>query len=149
MYMVWVWLGICVAAIVIELITPQLVSIWFGVGAFVCMWLAFIKGFPWWGQLLVFAGLSTAALFAFRPLCRRYLDRRKAATNVDSLIGKDVRMLSEADFDSLGSARIGDVVWSIKAQDDCTLPKGSIVTIVAVEGNKLVAVPSDKSHDSI
>ena len=139
MYMIWVWLAICVASVVVELVTPQVVSIWFAAGAFVCMWLAFIPGLPWWAQIIIFAVLSVVALFALRPVCRRYLDRRKTATNVDSLIGKQVRMLSEANFDVLGSAKIGDVVWSVKGKDDAVLPQGAIVTVEAVEGNKLVA----------
>lgn len=139
MYMVWVWLAVCVIAVVVELATPQLVSIWFAVGAFVCMWLSFIPGLPWWGQLLIFAVLSCASLFLLRPLLQHYLTKRKSATNVDSLVGMQVRMLTEANFDNLGSARIGDVVWSIKSNSSAVLPAGSIVEIVAVEGNKLIA----------
>ena len=155
MYMIWVWLAICVAAVIIELATPQLVSIWFGVGSFVCMWLAFIPEFPWWAQVLVFAVVSCAALFGLRPLFRRYLDKRRSATNVDSLIGKHVRMLSEANFDNLGSAKIGDVVWSIKSDSDAVLPLGAIVEVVSVDGNKLLArlvsdaqVSSDKDGET-
>lgn len=48
-------------------------------------------------------------------------------------------MLSTADFDKLGSAKINDVVWNIKSADDSVLNEGDIVEIVEISGNKLIA----------
>ena len=50
-----------------------------------------------------------------------------------------VRMLTQADFDNLGTAKIGDVVWNVKSKDAQILDEGEIVKIVAIEGNKLIA----------
>jgi membrane protein implicated in regulation of membrane protease activity len=137
--MVWIWLVVFVAALVIELSTPQFVSIWFALSALICLGLSFIPNLFWWAQLIIFAVTSTALLLALRPICNKYFIKRKVATNTDSLIGREVRMLSEANFDSLGQAKVGDVVWSVKSKDDQVLPEGEIVTIIAIEGNKLIA----------
>ena len=45
-YMVWIWLGILVAAIILEAITQDLVSIWFSVGALVSLVLSGIEMIP-------------------------------------------------------------------------------------------------------
>lgn len=137
--MVWIWLGVFAVALVVELSTPQFLSLWFAIAAVVCLGLSFIPGLPWWGQVIIFAGLSAILLVALRPVCKKYLTRKQVATNADSLVGRDVRMLKEANFDQLGQAKVGDVVWSIKAKDDIPLLEGEVVTVIAIDGNKLVA----------
>lgn len=137
--MVWIWLGVFAVALVVELSTPQFLSLWFAIAAVVCLGLSFIPGLPWWGQVIIFAGLSAILLVALRPVCKKYLTRKQVATNADSLVGRDVRMLKEANFDQLGQAKVGDVVWSIKAKDDIPLLEGEVVTVTAIDGNKLVA----------
>ena len=76
--MLWIWLGVFVLAFVIEAITQDLVSIWFGLGALVALC---ITGFTdWWVQLIVFVAVSAVALLATRPLVKKILARseRKA-----------------------------------------------------------------------
>ena len=141
--MVSVWTAITIAAVLIEIFTPQLVSIWFAIAGAVCIGLAFIPGLPPWANVIIFAVLSVILLFALRPTLTKLMKKNKdLKTNVDSLIGKRVRMTAQADFDNLGQARVGDVVWSVKPQDDETLKVGEIVEIVEVDGNKLIAIPS-------
>lgn len=138
--MVWIWLAIAVGALVVEISTPQFVSIWFSLSGMICLALSFIPGLSWWAQIIIFAVLSCALLFALRPICRKYLIKKEVPTNADSLIGREVRMITEANFDQLGQAKVGDVVWSVKAQDENdVLPQGEIVIIVAIDGNKLIA----------
>ena len=138
-FMVWVWLGVFIVALAIELATPQFVSLWFALSAILCLGLSFIPGLSWWAQLIIFAGVSVALLFALRPVCNKYFLRKQVATNVDSLIGREVRMITEANFDEMGQAKVGDVVWSVKSADDTALAAGEIVVVVSVEGNKLIA----------
>ncbi|MCM1306376.1 MAG: NfeD family protein [Bacteroides sp.] len=137
--MVWIWLAVTIIAIVVELITPELVSIWFAVGGIIGIIFSFIPGLPWWGEVIIFAIVSMALLFAVRPVVKKYFGNKRVATNTDRIIGKEVRMLSRADFDNLGSAKIGDVVWSVKSENETPLLADEIVQIVAVDGNKLIA----------
>ena len=48
-------------------------------------------------------------------------------------------MLTTADFDTLGTAKIDDVIWTIKSEDGSVLEAGEIVEIVGLEGNKYIA----------
>lgn len=137
--MVWIWLAVTVIAIVVEIITPELVSLWFAIGGIVGIAFSFIPGLPWWGEIIIFAVLSMILLLLLRPMLSKYLKRKSLATNVDRLIGQDIRMITQADFDNLGTAKIGDVVWSVKSENQSSLIADEIVRIVAVDGNKLIA----------
>ncbi len=140
-YMVWLWLAVTVIAAIIELATPQLISIWFSVAGVVGIAFSFIPNLPWWGEVIIFAIISVVLLFTLRPLIKKRLKARKPDddTNLDRIIGSKVRMISQADFDNLGTAKVGDVVWHVKSQDGSDLPTDEIVEIVSVEGNKLIA----------
>lgn len=141
--MVSIWTVITVAAVVVEVVTPQLVSIWFAIAAAICIGLAFVPGLPFWATIIIFAVLSVILLFALRPTLTKLMKKNKELkTNIDSLIGKRVRMIATCDFDDLGQAKVGDVVWSVKSQNGETLNEGDIVEIVDVDGNKLIAIPS-------
>ena len=137
--MTWIWLAVTVIAIIIELTTPQLISIWFAVGGVVCIVFSFIPGLPWWGEIIIFATISVALLFALRPFVAKYLKSKNLKTNIDRIIGKEIRMLSQADFDNLGTAKLGDVVWTVKSADGDVLRTDEIVKIVNIDGNKLIA----------
>ena len=103
--MVWIWLAVTVIAIVVEIITPELVSLWFAIGGIVGIAFSFIPGLPWWGEIIIFAVLSMILLLSLRPVLSKYLKRKSLATNVDRLIGQDIRMITQADFDNLGTAK--------------------------------------------
>ena len=140
--MVWIWLSIVIISLIIELSTTQLVSFWFALAAAITSALSFIPGFPWWGQVLVFAILSIVSFFTLRPVIMKWQKKhqdKNTDTNLDLIVGMYVRVLKAADFDNLGEAKIGDVVWSVKSKDGQILDKDEIVKIVAIEGNKLIA----------
>jgi len=141
-YMLWVWLSVIMISLIVELSTTQLVSIWFALAGAITLGLSFIPGFAWWGQVLVFAVLAAISFFTFRPLLLKWQKNhqsRETDTNLDLIVGMYVRVLKPADFDNLGEAKIGDVVWSIKSKDGEVLDQNEIVKIVAIEGNKLIA----------
>lgn len=137
--MVWIWLVVTLIAVIVEIITPELVSLWFAIGGVFGIAFSFIPGLPWWGEVIIFAIVSVTLLLSLRPIIKKYYKRKIAGTNVDRLIGQEVRMLTQADFDNLGSVKIGDVVWSVKSENGSTLFVDEVVKIVAVDGNKLVA----------
>ena len=140
-FMVWIWLSVVIISLIIELSTTQLVSIWFTLSGAISLGLSFIPSFPWWAQVLVFAVLSVVSFFTLRPVLMKWVNKRgrETDTNLDLIKGMYVRMLTQADFDNLGTAKIGDVVWNVKSKDAQILDEGEIVKIVAIEGNKLIA----------
>ncbi len=146
--MVWIWLGVTILAIVVELITPELVSLWFAIGGIVGIAFSFIPGLPWWGEIIIFAIVSLVLLLTLRPVLKKYFKDKNLKTNTDRLIGQEVRVLTQADFDTLGTVKIGDVIWNVKSSDDTALLADEIVKIVEIDGNKLIACHLNDNADN-
>ncbi len=137
--MFWVWLAIIVVSAVIEFITCDLTSIWFTAGAVIPFILSAIGGIHWAIQLSLFVVLTCAFILVLRPLAKKYLLRNaNLKTNADALIGKQCKMLEGCDFDGMGSVKVGDVVWSATSEDKSEIAKDEIVTVVKIDGNKLI-----------
>ncbi len=137
-YMIWVWLGVFVVAFIVEAITQDLVSVWFGLGAIVCVC---ISGFtPWWVQLIVFVIVSAIALAATRPLVKKILSREERKTNTDDFIGRKVKTITEVSKFDGGVVKINGIEYGamLMEDSDTTIEKDVIVEVVAIKGNKLI-----------
>lgn len=136
--MMFVWLGVFVAMIIIELATVQLVSMWFACGALVTMFLTFIPSFPLWAQILVFIGVSAITLALVRPIAKKHLKERKVPSNIDALIGQKGKLIKGIDPDQDGEIRLGALLWTAKAlKPDESIKEDSWVEVRKVEGNKV------------
>ncbi len=142
--MFWVWLGVIIVTAIVEFATMEVVSIWFTFGAVIPFILAATGALNWIWQVVIFVVLSAIMIVALRSVTKKFLLRNSnEKTNVDSLIGQKVRMLSRTDFETVGSVKINDVVWSAIGFSQQVIEKDEIVTILSVQGNKLV-VKKDK-----
>lgn len=141
------WLCVTILMMVAEFVTTSLISIWFVGGSIVALILSFFEGVGWTWQVLAFVMVSMLLLIFARPSLKKILKiGHEERSNVDGLISKKVRMLSDATFDNLGTAKINDVIWNVKSADERILEKGSIVEIVGIAGNKLIAKPSEEDE---
>lgn len=85
--MIWVWLAVLAAAVIVELVTPTaLVSIWFAAGALTAVIFTILHA-PFWLQIAVFVLVSLLLLALVRPAATRYLRGNVVATNADRYIG--------------------------------------------------------------
>ena len=136
--MMSIWLVIFVIALIAEISTAQLVSVWFCIGAIAALAITFIPGTPFWVDIVVFLGVSIVALLVTRPLVNRALRRKSSRTNIDDIIekrGKATKTISE--YDS-GEVKIDGVLWTaLSAAEKETIEAGSIVGVVAIKGNRL------------
>ena len=145
--MFWVWLGVIIVTAIVEFATMEVVSIWFTFGAIIPFILAATGALNWIWQVVIFVVLSAVMIVSLRSVTKKFLLRNSnEKTNVDSLIGQKVRMLSRTDFETVGSVKINDVVWSAIGFSKQTIEKDEIVTILSVQGNKLV-VKKDKVEE--
>lgn len=134
--MLYIWLGVVVLAIVVEIIVPGLVAIWFVPSALVSMLLAFLS-VPVPLQVMVFLALSIIFIFAFRSLSKK---KAKAKTNINAVIGQKGIVIEKID-NILGKGRIklGGMEWSARTEIDGEINDvDDVVTVVAVQGVKLV-----------
>ena len=78
-YIAWlVWAAVFVACIIIEGLTAEIVSIWFAVGSFVSIIIAYFFPTAYLLQFIVFLLLSVLSLLIARPLLKDRLAVKKS-----------------------------------------------------------------------
>ena len=134
----YVWLGIIVTAAVVESLTTDLISVWFIGGGMVALILE-LCGVPEPWQVIVFLLVSLGLLVCLRTPLKKKLDKQTVLTNADSLVGLQCTMRKETSFESPGEVKVRDVVWTAIAENEKTeIAAGTLVTVVAIKGNKLI-----------
>ena len=133
-----VWLVILAVMIVLEIFSLGLTTIWFGIGAIgaaIVSWM----GYGIWVQLIVFAVLSVIAMAVFRPLAVKYLNKDKEKTNIDGVVGKVVVVTKEINNEmAAGEVQLNGMSWTARSQDGRVIPEAERVTVVSVQGVKLI-----------
>ena len=133
------WLILTVILAIIELATVGLVTIWFAAGSFVAMFFAaFGANIP--VQIAVFVLVSVVCIAVARPLAAKYLNNNVEKTNIDSVIGKKLIVKYKIDnLEETGKVEFEGSTWLARSEDNnITIPEGVEVTVVKVEGNKLI-----------
>lgn len=137
--MVYIWLGILVLMVIVELLTTQLVTIWFAVGALVSFFLALFGVEQTWIQILAFLIVSAAALAVTRPLVRKTLKRKTEPTNADMVIGKTAIVTEKIDnIAGTGLVKVGGTVWSARTADQSVIEEAQEVEVQEIQGVKLM-----------
>ena len=139
-YMVWVWLGVFIFTLIIESITQDLVAVWFSLGSIIALVLSAIPQIQWYVEIVVFAVVSFLALGLTRPFVKKLLFNATRYTNVDELVGKRVKVISDISKYELGEVKIHDIIYnaSLLEEETETIHKDEIVEIVTFKGNKVV-----------
>ena len=137
--MFWVWLGIIVGAVILEIITADLVSVWFAFGAILPCILAATTNLYYGWQIVIFLLISAILIACLRKITLKYLFKNvNEKTNLDAIIGQKFRMLERTDFETMGKIKIKDVEWSAVGDKQQTIEKDTIVEIVKISGNKMI-----------
>ncbi|MBE6686259.1 MAG: NfeD family protein [Ruminococcaceae bacterium] len=135
--MLYVWIAAIAVFVVLELLTPQLICIWFAIGS-VSALVAEKLGASEWVQFAIFAGVSLVALIITRPLYNKYVKSNTVATNSDRLIGMEAVVTEDIDnMEAKGSVKVAGQIWSAKSTKGLPIKKESIVIVDSIEGVKL------------
>lgn len=133
------WIVVLVLTLGVEIATMGLTTIWFAGGALIALIAAAI-GVPFVVQVVAFLVISVLLLIFTRPIAIKYFNKDRVRTNVESLVGRQAIVLSKVDnLHGVGQVSVGGQEWSAKSFDDAQiLEEGSIVTIMAISGVKLI-----------
>ena len=136
---VWIWIGIAVLALILELTTEQLISIWFVPGAFVGVVLDLLDVGEVW-QILVVLVVSMLGLIFLRKLLNGKKQDPSNRTNIDAVIGEKCIVTEKIDnFAGCGQAKVKGQIWSARGlQDDDVFEPGEVLRVVAIEGVKII-----------
>ena len=139
------WLVLLIVAIVVEVLTMGLTTIWFAGGALVAI-LATLLHAPIWLQVILFMAVSLLLLFFTRPVAVKYFNKDRVKTNVESMVGLQAVVTGEIDnIQGIGQVTLGRQEWSARSADDTMrIPLGSVVDVVSVSGVKLIVKPDEQ-----
>ncbi len=138
----WIlWLIFAAVLFIIEIMTPAFMFGLFGAGAVVTALVSFFFPRLCHVQILVCAVSSVIFVIFERKLFLRYVVKndKQTKTNAESYIGKTFK-LTEAvsNIDEKGAVKINGVRWIARSQDDSVIEEGALVTVIALEGVKLI-----------
>lgn len=135
----WMWIGVIVLAIIVEVVTDQLVSIWFVPSAIVATILDFAKvGIIW--QVLVFLLLSAAGIIFAKLFLPKIAPGGKVKTNIDAIIGERCVVTEKIDnYAGCGQVKVKGQIWSARGVEDSDVfDEGEVLHVVAIEGVKVI-----------
>ncbi|MFQ9509666.1 MAG: NfeD family protein [Lachnospiraceae bacterium] len=133
------WLLLFIVLVVIEIVSLQLVSIWFSCGALASIIVALLGG-GIEGQLVAFIIVSLFSLIMVKPIATKYFSGHVTKTNVDSLIGMTAKVIQEVNNQAgYGAALLNGQEWTAVAEDDNAVIKpGEYVVVKKISGVKLI-----------
>lgn len=142
-----VWLILFVVLIVIEALTVGLTTIWFAIGSLVAALLAWL-GFGMPIQVIAFIIISVILFVITRPIAMRYFNQNREKTNVESLVGQSALVLETIDnIHGTGKVEVNGLEWTARTPDeDVLIQKDDIVTILRIEGVKLIVEKEKKAE---
>lgn len=128
------WLVIAIAMAFIEIITFNLVSIWFALGALITSILSiFISSVP--VQVATFTVSSAIIFILVKPLAKRFIGFKPEKTNIDRVVGKIGTVTKNISKNELGEVKVDGKYWTAQSKE--TLNEDSKVEILSIEGVKL------------
>ena len=134
-----IWVVLLVVFVVIEVLTMGLTTIWFAGGALAAMGVAALN-LPSYVQIATFIVVSGLLLFLTRPIAVRYFNKDRIKTNAESIVGKKAIVTGTIDnIKAQGQVTVAGMEWTARStSDDIVIAEGSVVTIVAISGVKLI-----------
>src|SRR3990170_6278512 len=136
----WNWMILAAILFVLELLSPGIFLMWFGVAAAVTGLIVFRYDVSWQWQLVWFCGLSLASVLVAAKYLRKHpLESERPLLNerAAQLIGQTFDLLDPI-VNGRGSVKIGDSIWRVEGPE---LPKGARITVVGADGTLLKVAP--------
>lgn len=137
------WLVLMVVLFGTEVVTVNLTTIWFALGALAAL-ICSICGGQLWLQIVWFLAVSVLALVFTKPLVKKYVNNKAQATNADMVIGQTCIVVEPVDnVKGTGAVTVGGKTWTARSEHGDVFAPGERVTAMRIEGVKLiVAAPA-------
>ena len=129
-----IWLVIFIVLVIIELITINLVTIWFAIAAVFTLLVDIITRNTML-EIIVFIVSSFLLLLLTKPLIKKIKVKKVEATNLDMVINKIGIVTEDINQDKIGKVKVLGKRWS--AYSNTELKKDEKVKIVSIDGVKL------------
>ena len=128
------WLVLFVVLALFELVTVNLVSIWFAIGAIITTFVSLATD-NIMIHLAVFTISSILLLLLTKPFVMKMKKRDVIPTNLDMVIGKTGVVTEKIEKDGIGEVKVLGKKWS--AYSDKEVEEDSKVKVLSINGVKL------------
>jgi inner membrane protein len=132
----WNWMILAVILFTLEVLSPGIFLMWFGMAAAVTGLIAFAATISWQWQVIWFCILSAVAvLIAAKYLRRHPLSSERPLLNrrAVQLVGQSFNLVDPI-VNGRGSIKAGDTIWRVQGPE---LAKGTRITVVGADGTVL------------
>ncbi|MFG5918936.1 NfeD family protein [Sneathia vaginalis] len=121
------------ALLIIELIIPALVSIWFAIAAFITMFLALVIN-SFTTQVVIFILISLVLLVFTKKIVTNFLKPDMDKINKEML--EDNGLVTKIISSNKYEVKFKGVIWTAISNDELNI--GDVVKIVGYKGNKVI-----------
>ena len=144
-----IWLGVMIVLIVVELITVDLVAVWFALASLLMVIITAIfpqMFFVW--QFCIFLVVSTIAVLSTRKLVKKLMQRKKdQETNLELIVNHTGRVVEEIVNDlERGAVKINGIIWNARTENGETVAVDELVNVIQIKGNKLIVEKKNKNE---
>ena len=128
------WLVLFVILALFELVTVNLVSIWFSIGALITTFVSLVTD-NLMIHLAVFTISSILLLLLTKPFVKKMRKKEGVPTNLDMVIGQKGIVTETIEKDGIGEVKVLGKKWS--AYSDKEVKENSKVKVLSINGVKL------------
>ena len=130
--MFYMWLIVIVILGIIEIMTTNLVSIWFVLSGLIAMCLSFITD-----NFIIQFGSFVLFGIVFMILTKKFVKKvsNTEKTNIDRIIGMKGKVTEKIEKDGIGEVKVDGKLWS--AYSDKEIKVGSTIKVLSINSVKL------------
>ena len=138
--MALLWFISFIILLFIELITVNLVTIWFALGALFSMIVSFFVD-SYIIQIVVFIVVSIISLICTKSVVEKFKAFKTTPTNSDMVIGKSGIVTKKIENNKYGEVKVYGNTWT--AASDVEIDVDTKVKVLSIEGVKLIVKKED------
>lgn len=139
--MVMAWFIAFVVLLFIELVTVNLVTIWFAIGAIAAI-ITTIFTDSILIQTIVFVVVSVISLLVTKPLMKKFKVFDITPTNSDRVIGKIGEVTKKIGKNNYGEVKVYGNTWTASSKEE--IEEGTKVKVLSIDGVKLIVEKEEK-----
>lgn len=132
--MIFVWLGILILLVLVELLTKTFTAICFALSAFLSMILTFVTD-VFVIQFIVFVVFGTILFVIVKPILQQRMNSKYLVDNKNKIIGMIGMVVEEIDKNKNGEVKLENKRFVACANEKIKL--NTVVKVIEIDGTKL------------
>lgn len=132
--MTYIWIAIIILLTIVEVMTVNLVTIWYVASGLVALIVSFFTD-NFTLEFAVFAILGTILLITTRHSLQKLVNSKKQETNIDRIIGMNGVVIEEINKNQNGAVKVDGKVWTATA--DKKIKVDSTVKVLEINSTKI------------